>query len=249
MLNPLLRKRLEKHKVQNPALTVDPIRHWDRLQRLNDLAEQISNPGARSKPDIWTGVGVKVGNVGLHQLSLGAYLWATEQAIKWFKDGSFWQDMAIVYAMAYTRRPSHLRRIRSKGECKAALKMWMRNCSATSNELVDAVQTLCGEQEADTGTGEGESVQEEYGPTIALLCREYHGNPEYWMWKANIEQVKSLLLEYDAKIRAENKAQSAANGASGGMAPNPHDPYIQANQRLQAEWQIFVKEVEADNGE
>ena len=62
-------------------------------------------------------------------------------------------------------------------------------------------------------------------------------------------QIRGLLLEHDAKIREENKAQSAANGAGGGMAPNPHDPYIQANAALQAEWQIFVKEVEADNGE
>jgi hypothetical protein len=240
-LNPLVKKKLEKLKAQNPAAAVEVLRDWDALQRLNDLAYKITEPGDRSEVEGWANVGVKVSNVTLHELSLGAYMWATERAAVWFQKRPFWQDIAIAYAMAYSRRPAHLRRITSRSECKAALKLWLRSCGATYNELMSAIKSICGDAEETEQSDEAKTENDSYGPVVALLCREYGATPEYWIWNANLTQVRGLLLEYDAKIRAEAQAMRKANGSQASVAPNPADPYIKACRALQVAWSAFEK--------
>lgn len=85
----------------------------------------------------------------------------------------------------------------------------------------------------------------EFGHVVAMLCREYGEDKEYWIWHSPLDWIGTCLNEYSAKIRAEAKSLASAKGVK--TAPDPNDPYIRACNRLRVAWGNFRKKLEARN--
>ena len=239
-LNPLLAKKLQDLKAKNPALIAEIEQDWADLVELNELAENITHPSSDAD---WLDAPVYIHGVALRPLSLGAYTWLDKRALKWFPADKrpFWSNVAVAYAMAYSRNPLHLRKLRDKATCKSALKAWIRKCGCTYAELLDGIQRVLVRQAAEVDDSK-DSKAPEYGPVIALLCSEYGGTPDHWLWKVSTDQVGALLDEYAAKLRREE----AATNRSGHKPSNPG--YVRACKQFHMAWVAYAKKVEERNG-
>jgi len=246
-LNPLLKKRLEKLEARNPALTaaIDLVADWDELQELNELARRITEPGDKSGARTWLAASKTVGNVTVHPLSLGGWLWLTELGIPLFEDRVFWQNIAVAYVMAHSRNPEKFRHVNDRESAKRILKEWVRGCGATQAELLDAIDEVCGNDDEIDAEDGGKDTDTNYGPVVALLCREYGATPDYWIWECPLGQLEALVLEYDAKCRREAAAQAKASGGQGAaVAPSPADPLNIAANNLRKAFMRFTKKLE-----
>lgn len=51
-----------------------------------------------------------------------------------------------------------------------------------------------------------------YGPLIAMLCREYGGTPSGWKWNTPIEMVESCTKDFEMRMDAQEAELSKASG-------------------------------------
>lgn len=200
VLNPLLKKQLEK--LRSRSLVPHAVEDWDDLQRLNELAAKVTDPGAEEGAEKWLDAPVYVRNVKINRLSLGAYLWVKHRIRVWFKRRALYGNLGLIYAMVHSHNPAHLKKLRDRKACKSALYHFMSNCGATYAELLHALDTMIEAGDAE----DGEEDKEEFGPLIARLCAEYGHDIDYWTWGASIEQVTALNDQWMAREQAKANA-------------------------------------------
>jgi len=221
-LNPLIVPALRKSKAPRLAKIVELAEFFDDLSELNDLAYGITQPSSEAD---WLDAPVYLHGIRLRPLSLGAYMWVEKKAFKWFdaERQSFWCNLALAYAMSYSRSPIHLKRIRDAASCKSALNAWLQACGCTYKELVEAIERILHTQQTGRDSEEKPSKGNEYGPVIALLCNEYGRDPDYWIWSVSMDTVSGMIEEYTVKMRAQ---EAAAKGKGGHKPSSP--AYIKA---------------------
>jgi len=214
-LNRLARDTVEKLLAETGhALSVSDFGH---IHTLHVLAERVSHPYKAADIDL-VEMPRAVGGVLLHPLSLGAWQWLEAFAIPAL--GNHWlADVAIAYAMAHSHTPDVLRDGCTPKELRKALRKWLRGLSCTIAALSRVVDAVAGASEQ---LEEGARARAEYGPIIALLCREYGGTPQGWAWGVSAETVRGFLDEHRAKVEAENAvAAKASAGAGASVSTTP----------------------------
>lgn len=56
--------------------------------------------------------------------------------------------------------------------------------------------------------------QADYGPLIAMLCREFGGDPEGWKWRTPMHIVDACRKDFEARMDAQEKELAKIEGAS-----------------------------------
>ena len=51
----------------------------------------------------------------------------------------------------------------------------------------------------------------DYGPLVAMLCREFGGEPEMWRWRTPMNIVEACRKDFEARVEAQEKEIAKAN--------------------------------------
>lgn len=214
-------KELEQNKV-----TPTP----DECVWLYMLCEQIVAPTKYNIPCAVRPV-IKIKDVTLFPLSLGASIWLDDFARKWWdgatNDGFLnkWIDpnfdmdlLSIAYAMAHSKKPEVFHELTEESHARLVIKTWAMKLSCSWKELKNAVLNFY--KPYDTmeiqSPNEPQKTDDEpdagmWGRIICKLANEYKQLPEYFMWQIPEEQfwemVKGLKSDDNEKQTATHNLQ------------------------------------------
>jgi hypothetical protein len=177
---------------------------------------------------------VRVGPYILHQPKLGALQWFNERAVQWFGDDGLLLDKSLAYALSRSCYPDDLWELENKAVAKLKILFWARRLDCTHQELSDALLSVL---KVDA---EGKDVDDDpnsNGKLIAMLCREYGHEADYWMWESPLSIITTFVNDYVSRIEAENAA--ARKAASPGSKPPMSDTKLKRISDMRA----FVKEL------
>ena len=216
------------------ALVVDDIEH---INRLDAQAWRIARPDDQAELDI-AGLPVVCGNAMMRSPSLGKLRWF-EDARAWFASDPIMVDIALGYICATDNTENALSEICTREAAEAALTKWWRRLSATPDQYYRALFAVVPQTDSDA------AGRAEYGPTIALLCREYGGTPSYWLWDASVSLCRTMLDDYTHRQEAEYKAATRSKRAGGrgtaAMPPPPPTPRLRHLKRFRLMKNALVK--------
>lgn len=218
-LNPLVRQMVERF-----GLELDALDDFALLTELNHLAESVGSPVTRTDPLELINGTIRVGNVTLHQLTLGRHEWFRAVAAPALTDHPALVDTALVWAMAQPPNvdvrevdPRRLPRIVSK---------WAMGVDAPPDKLGDAVEMLLPKDRmvrAFSGTcpkcGHSDYSEPNYGPLIAMLAREYHLDIDWLLWDAPLAYMELLANDFMLRQKAEEDAAKAVGPGGRASAP------------------------------
>jgi hypothetical protein len=232
-LNPLLRTKLEKLADAGGAAPLAP-GDFDELIVLNELAYRVTQPGPETTPRLLLDLKARCGNVTLYALSLGAWLWYQDIAQDWWPPGSYWDNLLSVFVSAHSRQPEIFDDIQTKHQCKRAMRRWLRHCSCTSSEMLQACAVVMRMDQAMLPDEEQKDI--DYGPVLRFLTKEHGGTIDWWMWGESLDRVRVLLESRHAEILGEAKA--VRKGAQK-TAPDADCPWQKANKTWFDGWKVF----------
>lgn len=218
------------------VLTIDDFEH---IAHLNRLAEKITEPADKAEREILA-MSVPCGNSVLSPPSLAKLYWYATYAVPWFRADEDLLEMAFGFILATDNTRAALVSFSTPDVAEAAVRKWWSSQECTMDEYVQARNRVWHERE-DDGEDDGDSV---FGPTCALLAREFGENPAWWFYDADVNLIRSMLAEYVASVEAEIKAQRQAMKSSGPRikptAP-PATPSMAAQRRFRL-FQMKLKE-------
>jgi len=197
LLEQTLRRAVER------GAQFDLLRDFDAVAQLDALAADVSSGGKAADPRDRT---VRVGNVELRELSLGALAWLDEAA-GWYRQPDRYADLCVCYAMAHSRDPQRLPS--DLGSTNAAIDAWQRTVGATETELCAAAQSLLPAPAAAPAA----ASKDEPAPLatiLDLLLSEYGGTPDQWLWQESFERIEALIHAMAQRPR-EGATVSAMN--------------------------------------
>lgn len=203
------------------------------LNRLATLADRVEGRGFPDASAALLAPTVRVGNVTLHRLTIGAECFLRESVLPWFEDESerlF--DLATAFVFAHANAPDVLATFAGdRAGFLLALRKWARTVKATPVQLVAALDAFVAmERQISLGGEAGEPGPAQYGPLIECLCREYGHDARHWLWVATIAEVDTILGARMARAVQDAQAQ----GPIKGVAPDPDRPDLRALRELRA---------------
>lgn len=202
------------------------------LNRLSTLADRVEGRGFPDASAALLAPTVRVGNVTLHRLTIGAQQFVSECVVPWFGDerNASRLYLGIAWTMAHASDPESIQAWYGDREGFArGLKVWSRGIGCRWVELVDAIACFRQMEVADEAKGDGEDVAG-WGPLIECLCREYGHDARHWLWVASIAEITTIIGARQAKAVMEAQAQ----GPIKGVAPDPDRPDLRALRELRA---------------
>lgn len=208
---------------------------WGVLTRLNDLAERLSNPTDPAERAVLQ-LPTYVGDVCLRQPSLGKLKWYEDYAGRWWTGNDALQDMAIGYVCSVENTEEALHGLTDQSTAEKTILRWWRHLKAPPDDYMHALARVLPTPEHVDGDNDHEN---QYGPTIALLVREYGNSADYWMYEAPWSLAKAMLQDYNARIENEyaawrkantHKARQLGQKAAPAVAP-PAGPKLHAHRR------------------
>ena len=184
------------------ALTVQD---FDDVWAINEIARKIAKPDIDDTLDILA-MPLTVRGLTLYPLSLGAAKWLDDVAAVWFSDNPLLWNLCVAYTASRTCLPEDLWAIATRREARKAICRWWRHLDCSYQELAVALDKLLGLEERSEQDETREREAADYGPVVALLCREYGQSPQYWMWDAAIDEVATMLQQHESRVVAEEEA-------------------------------------------
>jgi hypothetical protein len=203
------------------------------LKRLEGLAAQVSGRGFPDASGALLSPTLRVGNVTLYRLTLGAEAFLRDEVLPWLEDESArWFDLATGFVFAHANHPQALALFAGKkAEFIRHLRAWERTLDVTAQQLGAAVDTfMAAEREAVRWAAEDSDEESEvgkaagYGPMLEVLVREYGQTSHYWLWVAPMAEVDSLLGARMARAVQDIQARQPVKGE----APDPNRPDLRA---------------------
>lgn len=203
------------------------------LKRLEALADRVEGRGFPDATAALLAPTVRVGNVTLHRLTIGAECFLRESVLPWFEDESerlF--DLATAFVFAHANAPDVLATFAGdRAGFLLAVRKWARTVKATPVQLVAALDAFVAMERQISMGGEGvDHGAAAYGPLLECLVREYGHDARHWLWVASIAEVDTLLGARMARAVQEAQAQGPVKG----VAPDPDRPDIRALRELRA---------------
>ena len=247
-LNPLAAASLQR--LIDEGIPLDPLADFGAIAEINDLAEAATRPRPSIVTDAILDAPVVCGGVRFRALTIAAHLWLRDVATPALEDDDYLCGLAIPFAMA---NRDALDELNEASDIRRAVKRWGRKacCRITDAQLAGVFRHFGIELEESSIPDDAEDrqdISEQYGNVLALLIREYGGDPNYWIFDANPQTVDVCLRDVmlKAHYEAEDHRTSAAKGGKA-IAPDPNSPLMQAQWALIKRVRQF-RESKADAG-
>ena len=143
--------------------------------------------------------GIKVGNITLHPLTLGAHLWLEYEAKELCEFDEDMYSLAMVWAFAHSNDPECFL-FESYKDLKKTILRWGKKITATDKEISDALVEIGGitldENEGNKESDDKKSKKEVFSPMLNFLMSNYGKDVTYWLWEVNEDLCNSLIKEY-----------------------------------------------------
>lgn len=210
------------------------------LNRLSTLADRVDGRGFQDATSAILQPSLRVGNVTLQRLTLGAESFMRESVIPWFEDDQDGQriEIATAYVLAHARTPeADLIPFQTDraGFC-LRLRQWRREINATWQELTAGVDRFMAmERQIAIESTEGDGGPARFGSLIECLCRDYGQTPAHWIWTATLAEIDTILGARQAKAVAESQNRGPVKGE----APDPDRPDLSALRQFRQAVQAF----------
>jgi hypothetical protein len=216
---------------------VDPVEDWSAIAGLDRLARAATEMEPEDKL-LFLDLPVTVGNISLYRLSWGASDWLTELAMEWFQDEPSMLDRAVVFAHVYSRDPSFLRTYSDIGSARAEIMRWSRECSASIESMVAAVDRLTLKVPSDKEPQKKikEAVTASNGPIFDRLMDDYKQPVEYFLWEISAESLSVLINANTLKHDAESRSYESAAG----KAPDTNSKFARQTIKFQRAAREFM---------
>jgi len=200
----------------------------DDVAALHELGKRVErNEGAPSLSVL--GNPVRAGNCTLWPLTIGAEQWLNGRALPWFEGNGTLEFYACAFAYAMARTPEVLIELVEAKQAAKVVEAWAGDCSATRDELSDALDKLLPEEsvpgkedkfcpecmqdwppdrpDEDPNLLPPELDQGAYFSLIESLIKTYPGTTmEYWTWTPP-QSVAFRLLQASADSDANSNGQ------------------------------------------
>lgn len=186
----------------------------DDVLQLDELTSLVSKPVAEN--DFLMQRPVVCRNVVLYPPTIACLYWLSDYVCEWFDEGNPMRDMSVAFALAHSEDVGRLVQLSSKESSEKAVKSWWRRCNARVHELARAVDLLLPD------TGDSDDNDSTYGSLVAMLTREYGESPEYWMCKASIGMIRTMVTDYTSRMIAESEAAKKAASGPGKRVSYTH---------------------------
>jgi hypothetical protein len=128
-------------ELRSDGVNLDPVADLDFILTLNTLSLQISTPGTAPGEAAALRPVLRVGNVILRRLSIGARRFLVDVVAVWFPSDTRMQDMAYAYCMAVGNEPASLWAV--QGDRRAfekQLKAWEKTIGVSYDDLKTSIR-------------------------------------------------------------------------------------------------------------
>ena len=187
---------------------------YDDIAALDSVAQKIVDPDDSDELAL-LGFPVRVGPAWLYPMTLGNSLWLEQRAEAWFRGLPLYDDLALAFALAHGRTPFALWQLTDRRSAMRAIKRWRRGLGCTYQELIRAVKRVLPPSDDEAVGPDDKANRTQYGPILALVCREYGNTPEHWMWDEPVTRVQALVEQYRARMDAEAEGEYRAAQRAG----------------------------------
>ena len=227
-MNPFFKQQLETAQKVN-GITFDVLTDWADLLDLSRLADVVTN--AESKGDVAIlRPCVEIGGILFHRITIGAAHWFQRVAEMYGRDHGEAYSMAFAYAFASARDPiaALWPYADDKRKLEKRLREWQRGLGCTPDELFEDLGEFAKEEQEEPLPGDEAQPEADekkgtgHGWLVDLLCKEYGGTAEQWIWQTPRSQISTMLAEINIRKRAE----------SGSTRADPNDPRVIASHRF-----------------
>jgi len=213
-LLPLTRETVEKllQETQHPLTLAD----LAGVYELNDLARRVSEPDEAAEVDLLN-LPVPCGHVVLRKLTMGKAKWFEDGPLRWWSagDDEGLLNAALGLVLSLPNSPDALDMLATEPDARAAVVRFWKSLTCTEDDYYKAL--IRAHPPLDDPGGD----KHLYGPTVALLVREYGQSPRYWFFEEHIDVARAMLAEYAAKIEAEHRAARKGRASRGGKGRPP----------------------------
>ena len=222
-------------KATNHVVVVED---FERIFKLNDLALKYTSLDKEAEGNI-LGRPVPCGNIVLYPLTLGSAKWIEDCVMEWFPKSPVYANLAMAYALSRSNKPGELWELKNKREAKKAILRFWRKCGCRMKQLEAALVGMF----PDVDSADEDDVNANYGPLIAMLCKEYGRDPDYWMWDASYDMVMALIKSRECQAKAEwNALKSSAKGSDMPAMPGSmlarFKAYKDFRAKIEHEWSL-----------
>lgn len=198
------------------------------IVELDELANRVTGAaGDYAELYSWP---VKCGNLVLRPFSLGKLAWYNDRAVKWFEDDAQTSATVMAFLLSVENDEQFLWNLDSPERARETIEAWERDVCATPIEIAAAVDKVMSVNQASHGGDDGDK-QNDHGPLVALLCREYGNTPGHWMYECGINIIHAMVNDHVHRMNAEISARNRANSKS--RAPPIKTPSMDATLKFQ----------------
>ena len=223
-LSPLARQAVsDVVRETGHVLTVDDFEH---IAALSSLAEKIERPTDKAETEILS-LPVPCGGSVFATPSLAKLYWYAICGSQWFRGDDDMLEMCFGFILAIDNTSESVRGLSTPELAKKTVRDWWSRLDATAEEYIRARDAVWVESD------DGDDGECDFGPTCALLAREYGENPKWWFYDADINLVRSMLVDHRETIEHELRERRKASKAGAGkpIAP-PASPSMAAQKRF-----------------
>lgn len=185
---------------------------------LQHLATKTAPIAGRESVLDWLDAPVRLGGLDLWPLSIAAEFWLDECAYPWFQRSNFYTTLAEVFAMAFGRDPAVLRSACDHKTTKRMLRAMAGEITCSWRALSENMARLnlsprTVEVET-TAQKASEPLAIKWGDVVAMLCKEFGGTPEDWLFKRSAQQVRDIFDAHCTVLAGKTRDQSVSDAAA-----------------------------------
>jgi len=195
---------------------------------LNEADKKVVSPTTEEN-EILLDRPIWFGDYPIYPITLGIAEWL-KIITEWFKNDKDMLGAAMIYVLTKKDIMEELEQIKRPNIFKMKLKLWLKKCSLTENQVNAILDLRYPQNQNQNGNESSDSDVVKYGPLICLLIKEYGQDIDYWL-NAPIERLTVAINEFNNK----QEAQAKAAGAQGGTylpLPTPQNLAIAARTKV-----------------
>lgn len=181
----------------------------DDLVTFHSLGE-LAQFGGIKDPALLRFAAVRVGSILFYPMTIGASLWYSDTAIKWFANNDEMALLCLLYALAHGREPEKLDEVDTWAKCFIRVRRWARRVNLSDAEAYKAVEMLLPQV---IYTESEDEKPADYAPALAILTRFHGKDREHWLWNEPADYCMTLIQKTIEMESVDDK-------------PDPNNPAI-----------------------
>ena len=221
------------------------------LYSLAHAAARCANPFSEVNAELAERPVAVCKGVWLWPPTVGAMIWLTECAAKWWKEGTLRFHWAHVYALVHAREPEAFARLTDRWTAWLAVMGCALRLAVHGRELAAAIRKAYGEESTPDGAGEstrhggresGGSHATEFAQIVARLEVQSGIPRSAWLWE------RSLMYVYTAYSEMRSFAAACAGKGGAGRMTDELDEALTNLSKVKAAIVRRVREVSRQGG-